>query len=211
MKEDAIAEVSIDQEGGLYVRPTSASGFRSEISGSRPKRGGFTTRFLPPQVTSTISAPARRGGCAGRGRPSDQAEIVVGTRLSVTPMGSFRLFHLSLPVDAFDDCLDFYVSAFDAEVADLGPGVANVIVFGAQVTLHDRAGSSLTKAAQQDMHFGAVVPVEDWSRIRDRLVARGRPLLKCVTAADAPNGRAKLLVADPSGNLVEINSDGRSA
>lgn len=116
------------------------------------------------------------------------------------------MFHLSLPVDKFEECLLFYQSAFDAEVVVLAPGVANVFVFGAQVTLHDQADSSLNLAARQTMHFGAVVPAEEWARIRGRLVDRGRTLSRCVEAADTPDGRAKLLVSDPSGNLIEVNS-----
>lgn len=120
------------------------------------------------------------------------------------------MFHLSLPIDKFEDCISFYKSAFDAEVVKLGPGVANVFVFGAQVTFHDRTGSSLTQAAREEMHFGAVVPVEEWVRIRERLTDRGTPLLRCVEPAGASGERAKLLVADPSGNLIEINSDGKT-
>ncbi len=116
------------------------------------------------------------------------------------------MFDLSLPVERFDDCLDFYRSAFEAELVELGPGVANVMLFGAQVTLHDRTGSDVTAAARREMHWGAVVPIADWLRIRDRLVGQGRTLSRCIEAADAPGGRAKLMIADPSGNLIEINA-----
>ena len=117
------------------------------------------------------------------------------------------MFHLSLAVERFEACLFFYRSAFDARVVAIAPGVANVFVFGAQVTLHDRAASPLTPDARREMHFGAVVPVEDWLRIRDRLATGKHDLLRCIAPADAPDGRGKLLLSDPSGNLVEINAE----
>ena len=116
------------------------------------------------------------------------------------------MFHLSLPVERFDECLSFYEGTFDASVVALAPGVAYVFAFGAQVTLHDRARSAMTEAARSAMHFGAIVPVEEWTRVRDRVVSRGQTLLECVEPSEGGGGRAKLLIADPSGNLVEINS-----
>ena len=56
------------------------------------------------------------------------------------------------------------------------------------------------------MHFGQVVSPEEWAAIRDRLIALGHKLRACKDETHVPGGRAKLLVADPSGNLVEINA-----
>lgn len=117
------------------------------------------------------------------------------------------MFHLSLPVEKFEECLSFYRSAFGAEVVMLAPGIADVFVFGAQVTLHDQADSSLNLAARRTMHFGAVVPIEEWVKVRDALIGQSHTLLRCVDSTVAPDGRAKLLVSDPSGNLIEMNSE----
>ena len=56
------------------------------------------------------------------------------------------------------------------------------------------------------MHFGQVVSPDEWLRLRDRIIALGHSPIRSVTATDAANRRAKLLVADPIGNLIEINS-----
>lgn len=116
------------------------------------------------------------------------------------------MFHLSLPVDRFDDCLNFYRNCFEAEVKMLSAKAANVFVFGGQVTLHDRPASELSDCARRTMHFGQVVSPEEWLQLRDRIVAAKHLPLHLVEATDASNRRAKLVVADPSGNLVEINS-----
>ncbi len=116
------------------------------------------------------------------------------------------MFHLSLPVQRFDACLAFYRDCFGAEVKMLSPEAANLFVFGGQVTFHDRPESELSDDARRTMHFGQVVSADEWLRVRDRVIAAGHSPMRAVTAAEAANGRAKLLFADPSGNLVEINS-----
>jgi RimJ/RimL family protein N-acetyltransferase/extradiol dioxygenase family protein len=114
------------------------------------------------------------------------------------------MFHLSLPVRQFDACLAFYRDCFDAEVEMLGSGVANLFVFGGQLTLHDK--DTLTDEVRREMHFGQVVTPEEWNQLRDRIAASGHSLLRAVAPSDALNRRGKLLMCDPSGNLVEINS-----
>ncbi|HZF43580.1 MAG TPA: hypothetical protein VEZ48_09250 [Sphingomonadaceae bacterium] len=111
-----------------------------------------------------------------------------------------------MPVDRFADCLAFYEEVFEAEVVALSSKVANVFVFGAQITFHDQAHSPMTAAARQSMHFGAVVSPGEWTRLHQRIVGSGHSLLRCVEAREAPGGRAKLLIADPGGNLVEVNA-----
>lgn len=56
------------------------------------------------------------------------------------------------------------------------------------------------------MHFGQVLSPGEWLRLRDRIIAAGHLPMRAVEASEAANGRAKLVVADPSGNLIEINS-----
>ena len=123
-----------------------------------------------------------------------------------TGKASGPMFHLSLPVDQYRECVDFYVSCFDAETVELTPTAVNIFVFGAQITLHDNPSSPLTSAARKQFHFGAVVPLSQWLVLRDRLKSSGHTLLKCIDPQEGPKARGKLLVADPSGNLVEINS-----
>ena len=116
------------------------------------------------------------------------------------------MFHLSLPVDNYRECVDFYVSCFDAEAVELTPTAVNIFVFGAQITLHDNPSSPLTSAARRHFHFGPVVPLNEWFVLRDRLKSGGHTLLKCIDPQEGSKARGKLVVADPSGNLVEVNS-----
>lgn len=116
------------------------------------------------------------------------------------------MFHLSLPVDRYRECVAFYRACFGAETVDLSPTATNVFAFGAQITLHDDPASPLTPAARAQLHFGPVVSAEEWAAIRERLLAAGHQLLKCVEPDAASGRRGKLVVADPGGNLIEVNS-----
>jgi RimJ/RimL family protein N-acetyltransferase/extradiol dioxygenase family protein len=118
------------------------------------------------------------------------------------------MFNLSLPVQKFDACLAFYRECFGAKVEMLNAEAANVFAFGGQVTFHNRPDAELSDMARRTMHFGQVVSIDEWLHLRDRIISAGYSPLHSVTASDAANGRAKRVVADPSGNLVEINSAG---
>ena len=121
------------------------------------------------------------------------------------------MFHLSLPVTAFAECLRFYEACFEARIVMLDDDTANLFVFDGQITFHNRPDATLTETQRREMHFGHVVSPRRWREIRDRLRDAGRPLLKCVDPEETANRRGKLLLADPSGNLVEINSEPHAA
>jgi extradiol dioxygenase family protein len=116
------------------------------------------------------------------------------------------LFHLSLPVRQFDACLAFYRDCFEADIQMLSEKAANVFVFGGRVTLHNKPNSPLSDDARVAMHFGQVVTPDEWFRLRERVIAAGHAPLQSIHPAEAVSMRGKLTVADPSGNLVEINS-----
>ena len=116
------------------------------------------------------------------------------------------MFHLSLPVRAFSQCLDFYRDCFGAKVVMLNEKAANLYVFGGQLTLHDKPDSIMNAEQRREMHFGYVVTEQDWFAIRNRLQEAGQTLVRCIEPHDEGQTRGKLLVMDPSGNIVEINS-----
>lgn len=116
------------------------------------------------------------------------------------------MFHLSLPVAAFSECIAFYRDCFGADIVMLGDRAANLYVFGGQLTLHDKPGSTLKTEQRQEMHFGHVVEDSEWFAIRDHIQSSAYTVLRCIEPVASARIRGKLLVADPSGNIVEINS-----
>jgi len=121
------------------------------------------------------------------------------------------MFHLSLPVEAFSECLTFYRECFGADVVMLNGRAANLFVFGGQLTLHDKPDSAIDSEHRREMHFGHVVTTADWFAIRDRVRNSAWPVLRCEEPSISNETRGKLIIVDPSGNIVEINGGLQSA
>lgn len=116
------------------------------------------------------------------------------------------MFHLSLPVEQFDECLAFYTTCFDARVVWLNKATANLFVFGGQLTLHDSPISDMSAAARISMHFGQVVSSHAWLELHAKIMKSDYKPIKTIMADGVAITRSKLLIRDPSGNIVEINS-----
>ena len=116
------------------------------------------------------------------------------------------MFHLSLPDEHLAECIGFYRECFEAEVVVLAPGVVNLFVFGGQLTLHERQDSALTDAARTAINFGAVLPANEWLAARERLADRD-VRFDWLVEPGGPGTRGKLVVRDPSDNLVELNTE----
>ena len=112
------------------------------------------------------------------------------------------IFHLSFPVDDLDEAIAFY--------ADLGgvPGRrdaawADIALFGAQLTLQQVPGDVL-RPTPRSRHFGATLPWHEWEELVGRLdVFIEAPR---VDHSGTEREQGKAMVADPSGNLVEIKA-----
>jgi len=118
------------------------------------------------------------------------------------------MFHLSLPVDDLNRCEAFYREVFGADIRRIRPDASNIYIFAAQLTLHERPGSAMTGGARAEMHFGQVVSIEDWRAIHIKLADRGVAMRRCIEPDVGEQRKGKMLFQDPSGNLIEINSQG---
>lgn len=118
------------------------------------------------------------------------------------------VIHLSLPVRDLAEAERFYVELFDARIGRRRDDWLDVWVFGAQVTLHLAPDAVLPVDGQGHRHFGAVVDAVTWRRIADRATSMGalfvRPIL--TERAGRPDEQSKFMVADPSGNHVEVKT-----
>ena len=112
------------------------------------------------------------------------------------------IFHLSFPVEDLDEAIAFYV--------DLGGAVgrreaawADVALFGAQLTLQQVPGDVL-RPMPRSRHFGATLPWQQW----ERLVARLAGFIEQprVDHAGTELEQGKAMIADPSGNLIELKA-----
>jgi extradiol dioxygenase family protein len=116
------------------------------------------------------------------------------------------IFHLSIPVRDLQEAVDFYAAQLGAEVGRHTATYADALLFGAQVTLQNDP-SGVTDPMPRTRHFGATLGWSEWESAAERLSAA--PCLveaPTVSFAGQPTEQAKLMIADPSGNLIEIKA-----
>jgi extradiol dioxygenase family protein len=116
------------------------------------------------------------------------------------------IFHLSFPVRDLDEAVDFYVTKLDAQIGRRSRANADAFVFGAQLTLqHDP--QSVTEPMPRTRHFGATVPWDEWETLAARFAGSDsvvEPALRSYVGEPIEQG--KMMIADPSGNLVELKA-----
>ena len=113
------------------------------------------------------------------------------------------VFHLSFPVADLDAALAFYVDRLGAEVGRRHPRAVDIRLFGAQVTLQHAPGDVLTPHPRT-RHFGATVSWSEWEATAARLDTFIEP--PTISYAGERSEQGKLMVADPSGSLIEIKA-----
>lgn len=117
------------------------------------------------------------------------------------------IFHLSFPVRDLDEAIAFY-SNLGGIVGRRATGWADVALFGAQLTLQ-RAPEDVLRPMPRSRHFGATLPWQDWEDLVGRLADFVED--PSVDYADTEREQAKAMIADPSGNLIEIKAYRRPA
>jgi uncharacterized protein len=116
------------------------------------------------------------------------------------------VFHLSFPVRSLGSSLAFYADLLGGTVGRRQAGWTDVILFGHQLTLHERPAEVLDEGAQGVRHFGALLDEADWLALRARVVMQAPNALVSVQERDAGTAQAqrKLLLRDPDGQLLEF-------
>jgi extradiol dioxygenase family protein len=116
------------------------------------------------------------------------------------------VFHLSIPVRHLQEAVAFYTSQLGAQIGRRTATYADALLFGAQVTLQDDP-SGVPRPMPRTRHFGATLAWSEWESAAERLSAA--PFLveePTISFAGQSTEQAKLMVADPSGNLIEIKA-----
>ena len=116
------------------------------------------------------------------------------------------IFHLSFPVRDLPEAIAFYRDELGAEIGRQAPSFADALLFGAQVTLQNDPENALS-LRPRTWHFGATIGWPEW----EALAARMRPSAHLiepprVSYAGQPIEQAKLMLRDPSGNLIEVKA-----
>ena len=116
------------------------------------------------------------------------------------------VFHLAFPVKDLEESKAFYLKYFDAKVGRETETWIDIHFFGHQLTLHERPDETLPTDQQGVRHFGVILPLEVWEALAEKLKTLGCEFLMepTVRFEGTPEEDRKILVADPSKNVVEL-------
>lgn len=121
---------------------------------------------------------------------------------------SRAVFHLSLPVRDIEQTRAFYCGVLGAVPGRATPEWIDLIVFGHQVTFHERPDQVLPPEAQGVQHFGAILSWDDWEALCARTTVSGYPLPvpPAIIRQGSLEEHGKLVLRDPSGHLLEFKA-----
>jgi len=118
------------------------------------------------------------------------------------------VFHLSFPVVDLAAAKAFYCGALGATAGRDSGDWVDILLFGHQLTLHNRPGEVLPPDQQGVRHFGAILPWQDWMALGAKLEKQGCAFLRppTVTGVGTEHEQGKMLLCDPSNNVIEIKA-----
>ncbi len=113
------------------------------------------------------------------------------------------IFHLSFPVRDLEEGLKFYTGTLGGVPGRREETWADVALFGAQLTLQ-RVPEDVLRPMPRSRHFDATLAWSEWEALIGGLADFVEPprIDHCGTERE----QAKAMVADPSGNLIELKA-----
>lgn len=123
-------------------------------------------------------------------------------------------FHLAFPVDDLEAARAFYHGLLGCPVGRESSAWIDFDFFGHQITAHlsEESTAVATNRVDTDQvpvrHFGAVLAMDDWRALADRLRAAGVEFLiePHVRFQGETGEQATLFVRDPAGNALEFKA-----
>jgi extradiol dioxygenase family protein len=116
------------------------------------------------------------------------------------------IFHLSIPVSDLAEAVDFYRVHLAAQIGRRTESFADALVFGAQITLQNDP-ANVSNPMPRTRHFGATLPWNEWEATVSRLGSSAQIVEQPkVSFAGELTEQAKMMIKDPSGNLIEIKA-----
>jgi len=118
------------------------------------------------------------------------------------------IFHLSFPVNCLAEARAFYCTVLGATVGRENPTWIDILLFEHQLTLHERPLEVLGPKDRGVRHFGFVLEWPQWESLGAELLALGVVFDRTpsVSHAGTPREQGKMILSDPSGNVIEIKT-----
>ena len=124
-------------------------------------------------------------------------------------------FHLAIPVTDLDATRSFYGEVLGLEEGRSDTHWVDFDMFGHQLVIHEvPSGSGVAGTNPVDgddvpvPHFGALLELEDWLTLRDRLLDAGQEFTiePHIRFEGEPGEQHTMFFLDPSGNALEFKS-----
>jgi extradiol dioxygenase family protein len=124
-------------------------------------------------------------------------------------------FHLAFPVRDIAEARAFYGDLLGCPEGRSAPEWVDFDFYGHQIVAHlapDECGHKTSSAVDGHQvpvrHFGAIVPMDRWQAMADKLIARKTAFViePYVRFKGEPGEQATMFFLDPSGNAIEMKS-----
>jgi uncharacterized protein len=116
------------------------------------------------------------------------------------------VFHLSFPVLNLAESVRFYTEVLGATVGRNTEAFTDIFLFGAQVTLQNDP-AAVPNPMPRARHFGATIAWSQFELLASRLIGAVNVVEPPKASyVGQPNEQIKLMIADPSGNLIELKA-----
>jgi len=132
-----------------------------------------------------------------------------------TTQGAMPPFHLAFPVHSLAAAREFYGDLLGCPEGRSSPEWVDFNFYGHQIVAHlapDEAGHHATNAVDGDAvpvrHFGAVLSMQQWHALADKLKAASTKFIiePHIRFKGEVGEQATMFFLDPSGNAVEIKA-----
>ena len=124
-------------------------------------------------------------------------------------------FHLAFPVHDLDAARDFYGNLLGCPEGRSAPEWIDFDFYGHQIVAHHapdmeprKHGNDVDGHHVPVPHFGAVLSMDEWKALADRLTAAGARFViePNIRFAGLPGEQATMFFLDPSGNALEFKA-----
>ena len=124
-------------------------------------------------------------------------------------------FHLAFPVRDIAEARAFYGELLGCPEGRSSPDWVDFDFYGHQIVAHlapDECGHKASSAVDGHQvpvrHFGAIVPMDKWQAMAEKLIARKTEFViePYIRFKGEPGEQATMFFLDPSGNAIEMKS-----
>jgi uncharacterized protein len=128
---------------------------------------------------------------------------------------SLRPFHFAFPVRDIAEARAFYGDLLGCREGRSSDDWVDFDFYGHQIVAHrvdgaggDAGGNPIDGHDVPVPHFGAVLDMDGWQALADRLIAAGTPfeIEPHVRFRGEPGEQATMFFRDPSGNAIEMKA-----